>query len=49
MKSIGGKQKRILNFVQGKRTHGIHYVEKYDLELVGFTDSDWACNNTDRK
>ena len=35
--------------MQGTRTHGIHYVAKSDLELVGFTDSDWACDNTDRK
>ena len=32
--------KIILNFVQGTRTHGIFYVEKYDLDLVGFTDGD---------
>ena len=32
---------RILNFVQGTRTHGIFYKEKFDLQLVGFIDSDW--------
>ena len=32
--------KRILNFVQGTRNHGIFYKPKYDLELVGFTDND---------
>ena len=41
--------KRILDFVQGTKTHGIHYVAKYDLELVGFTDSDWECDSTNRK
>ena len=41
--------KRILNFVQGIRTHGIFYKEKSDLELVGFIDSDWASDNIDRK
>ena len=41
--------KRILNFVQGTRTHGIFYKEKSDLELIGFTDSDWAGDSTDRK
>ena len=41
--------KRILNFVQGTRTHGIFYKEKYELELVGFTDSDWEGDNTNRK
>ena len=38
--------KRILNFVQGTRTHGIFYKEKYDLDLIGFTNSDWAGDNT---
>ena len=41
--------KRILNFVQGTRTHGIFYKEKSDLELVGFINSDWAGDNTDQK
>ena len=43
------ESKRILNFVKGTRTHGIFYKEKYDLELVGFIDSDWAGENTDQK
>ena len=41
--------KRILNLVQGTKTHGIHYVAQYILELVGFTDSDWEVDNNDRK
>ena len=43
------ESKRILNFVQGTRTHGIFYKAKSDLDLIGFTDSDWAGDNTDRK
>ena len=41
--------KRILNFVQGTRTHGIFYKAKSDLKLIGFTDSDWPGDSTDRK
>ena len=41
--------KRILNFVQGTRTRGIFYKAKYDLELIGFTNSDWAGDSTDKK
>ena len=37
------------NFVQGTRTHGIFYKAKSNLELIGFTDSDWASDNIDRK
>ena len=40
---------RILNFVQGTRTHGIFYQAKYNLELVGFTDSDWEGDNKYQK
>ena len=40
--------KRILNFVQGTRTHGIFYKAKSDLDLIGFTDSDWEGDSTDR-
>ena len=43
------KAKRILNFVQGTRTHGIHYVAKSNQEIVGFTDSYWEGDKTDRK
>ena len=41
--------KRILIFVQGTKTHGIHYVAQSSLELVGFTDFDWGDDNNDRK
>ena len=41
--------KIILNFVQGTKTHGIHYVAQSSLELVGFTESDCVGDNTDRK
>ena len=42
-------EKRISHFVQGTKTHGIHYVTKSNLQLVGFTDCDWEGDNTDRK
>ena len=45
----GRVAKRILNFFQGTRTHGIFYKAKSDLDLIGFTDSDWASDNTDQK
>ena len=38
----------ILNFVQGIRTHGIFYEAKFDLDLIGFTDSDWEGDNKDQ-
>ena len=41
--------KNILNFVQGTRTHGIFYKSKFDLDLIGFTDSNWVGDNTGQK
>ena len=41
--------KSILNFVQETRTHGIFYKAKSDLDLIRFTNSDWACDNTYQK
>ena len=43
------EEKRIINFVQGTKTHGIHYAAQSSLELVGFTNSNWESDNTDRK
>ena len=40
--------KRILNFVQETRTHGIFYKTKSDLDLIGFINSDWESDNIDR-
>ena len=41
--------KRIFNSVQGTRTHVIFYKAKSDLDLIGFTNSDWESDSTDRK
>ena len=47
MRSIGKQPKGSLT-VQGTRTHGIFYKAKSDLDLIGFTDSDWEGDSTDR-
>ena len=41
--------KRILQYIQGTKTYGIHYAADSELELVGYTDSDWAGDSIDRK
>ena len=41
--------KRILRYVQGTITYGIHYAANCSLNLIGFTDSDWAGDTIDRK
>ena len=33
------ESKRILQYIQGTRSYGIHYAADSELELVGFTDS----------
>jgi hypothetical protein len=41
--------KHILRYVQGTITFGIHYAADSTLDLIGFTESDWAGDITDRK
>ena len=40
--------KRILQYIQGTRSYDIHYAANYELELVYFTDSDWAGDSIDQ-
>jgi hypothetical protein len=41
--------KHILRYVQGTITFGIHYEADSTLDLIGFTNFDWAGDNIDRK
>jgi hypothetical protein len=41
--------KHILRYVQGTITFRIHYAADSTLDLIGFTDSDWAGDSIDRK
>ena len=41
--------KRILIYVKGTTSFGIHYAAGSSLDIVGYTYSDWAGNNTDHK
>jgi hypothetical protein len=41
--------KHILRYIQGTITFGIHYATDSTLDLIGFTDSDWAGDSIDRK
>jgi hypothetical protein len=41
--------KHILRYVQGTITFGIHYATESTLDLIGFTDSDWAGDRIDHK
>ena len=40
--------KRILRYVQGTITFWIHYVADSTLDIIEFTDSNWAGDSTDR-
>jgi hypothetical protein len=41
--------KRILRYVEGTITFGIHYAADSTLDLIGFTNSNWVADSTDRK
>ena len=41
--------KRIVHYVQGMKHFRVHYDASSPLELVGFTDFDWAIDSIDRK
>jgi hypothetical protein len=41
--------KSILRYVKGTIKFGIHYGANSTLDLISFTDSNWASNNTDCK
>ena len=41
--------KRILRYIAGTMNHGILYSTSNDLQLVGYTDSDFAGNTEDRR
>ena len=40
--------KRIFHYVQGTIDYGIHYVARAQLDLTGFTDSNWVGDGNDR-
>ena len=41
--------KRILQYIQGTKTYGIHYAADSELELVGYIDFDWTSDSIDQK
>ena len=40
--------KRILQYIHGTKTYNIHYVADSELELVGYTYSDWESDYIDK-
>ena len=42
-------KRNILQYIHGTRSYVIHYAADSELELVDFTDSDWAGNSIDQK
>ena len=40
--------KRILQYIHGTKSYDIHYAADSELELVGYTDSNWAGDSIDR-
>ena len=34
--------KRVLRYLKGTRTFGMHFLKSDSMELIGFSDSDWG-------
>jgi hypothetical protein len=41
--------KRILRYLQGTLHYGVFYSSKDSISLLGYTDSDWAGDTTDKR
>ncbi|XP_057834934.2 secreted RxLR effector protein 161-like [Cryptomeria japonica] len=41
--------KRILHYVQGTHSYGIHYTASMNIDLVGHIDLDWASDSQDHE
>ncbi|XP_052488061.1 uncharacterized mitochondrial protein AtMg00810-like [Gossypium raimondii] len=41
--------KRVLRYIKGTLSHGIHFSRAKELKLIGYTDSDWAGSKDDMK
>ncbi|XP_052479542.1 secreted RxLR effector protein 161-like [Gossypium raimondii] len=41
--------KRVLRYIKGTLSHGIHFSRADELKLIGYTDSDWAGSKDDMK
>jgi transposase InsO family protein len=41
--------KKVLRYLKGTMNFGLLYTDKFDVQLAGFSDSDWAGNPDDRR
>ena len=41
--------KKVLRYLKGTMIFGLLYTDKFDVQLVGFSDSDWVGNPNDRR
>jgi hypothetical protein len=41
--------KRVLKYLKGTLDYGIKYTDSFDVELIGYSDSDWASNLDDQR
>jgi hypothetical protein len=41
--------KKVLRYLKGTMNFGLLYTDKFDVQLAGFSDFDWAGNPDDRR
>ena len=40
---------QVLRYLKGTVNYGLLYIDVFDVQLAGYSDSDWAGNPNDRK
>ncbi|KAF2297382.1 hypothetical protein GH714_022570 [Hevea brasiliensis] len=48
-KSLTFKQQRVLRYLRGSLDHGMMFKKVEKMELIGYTDSDWASSIDDMR
>jgi outer membrane protein assembly factor BamB len=49
MKAIGMQKRQVLKYLKGTLDYGIKYTDASDVELTGYSDSNWDGNLDDRR
>ena len=49
LESHWNEAKGVLRYLKGTLDYGIKYTDSFDVEVTGYSDSDWASNPDDQR